>query len=509
MEDDTEARVQALEEQMKLGQIDQATFEQLRDTITGGDIGATHLVKGLDRKLLERVRRREDVLGGAKDGPATAEKTEAEAAFEELEQKEVAPMQKEETVKKGEMAPPPPPKPVAGVKRSRNDILAEMRASRKAAEEAKAAALPKLGDRFRKIGAKKNGYPRIEHDDKGREVLITMDEHGRVKRKVRKIEEKAEKAVPTDGRERDEKGLLMIDKKAKKLGMDDGVVVPDVPMKAVDEDEDDDIFAGVGHEYDPLKDELEAAGEVSSSEEGEEEGEAAPSLNAADTTQPPPLPPGPGEEASPPAAEVSPASAASPWSEDTTPPESPSAVPQSPTAEPSETTDNATMPPSLPKRNYFNTNPSTSTSQPTTTDTTDTTSSAPFKDPTILAALKRASAIASRTEGDDAQKKPGAESTAAQRLLAQQRDRDYEDMDMGFGASRAGDEEDAEEGGTRVKLSEWRGLSGEGDGDGDGKKDGKGKDKGGAQRKRGKKKRMGDKNNASDVLKVIEGRKKG
>ena len=59
---DKAERIQALEEMVKLQQIDQATFERLRDEIgVGGDLESTHLVKGLDRKLLERIRRGEDV----------------------------------------------------------------------------------------------------------------------------------------------------------------------------------------------------------------------------------------------------------------------------------------------------------------------------------------------------------------------------------------------------------------------------------------------------------------
>ena len=52
---------------MKLQQIDRPTFERLRDDIIGGDINAVHLMKGLDFKLLERVRRGEDVLSGKKE----------------------------------------------------------------------------------------------------------------------------------------------------------------------------------------------------------------------------------------------------------------------------------------------------------------------------------------------------------------------------------------------------------------------------------------------------------
>ena len=61
-EDDKAIRVKALEEMVKLGQMDQSTFQKLRDEIVGGDVKDVHLVKGLDYKLLERVRKGEDVL---------------------------------------------------------------------------------------------------------------------------------------------------------------------------------------------------------------------------------------------------------------------------------------------------------------------------------------------------------------------------------------------------------------------------------------------------------------
>ena len=63
-------RVKALEEMMKLQQIDEATFEKLREEILGDEVGIERagLVKGLDRSLLERVKRgeltTEDVLEG-------------------------------------------------------------------------------------------------------------------------------------------------------------------------------------------------------------------------------------------------------------------------------------------------------------------------------------------------------------------------------------------------------------------------------------------------------------
>ena len=65
-------------------------------------------------------------------------------------------------------------------------------------------------------------------------------------------------------------------------------------------------------------------------------------------------------------------------------------------------------------------------------------------------------------------------------------------------------EEDAQEGrDAKVKLSEWKGLDDNDEDAGEASHE-----RGGKQRKRGKKKKKGDKESMSDVLKVIEGRKK-
>jgi hypothetical protein len=59
---DKEKKLKELEEMVKNENIDQVTFERLRDQMgVGGDLGTTHLVKGLDRKLLERIKRGEDL----------------------------------------------------------------------------------------------------------------------------------------------------------------------------------------------------------------------------------------------------------------------------------------------------------------------------------------------------------------------------------------------------------------------------------------------------------------
>ncbi|KAJ9626333.1 hypothetical protein H2203_003965 [Taxawa tesnikishii (nom. ined.)] len=252
--DDKAARIKALEEQMKLGQIEPEVFERLRDQITGGDVGSTHLVKGLDRRLLERVRRGEDVLNGSKEDKSSEPQPDVDDEFEKLEEQEVAPVEREKVVKRGDMAPPPP---IAGIKRSRNDILAELKAQRLAA---KTAAEPAPDARFRDIGAQKQQNTRIQH------------EHGNVKKKVRKVQQSTKSPVA-------EKPVKFLD---------EGVLVPEIKKVAEPEEEDDDdIFEGAGTEYNPLGDEDEDEDEDMEAEkapvitppddgEGEEEGTQVP-----------------------------------------------------------------------------------------------------------------------------------------------------------------------------------------------------------------------------------------
>ncbi|KAI1799819.1 hypothetical protein F4811DRAFT_557402 [Daldinia bambusicola] len=239
-EDERAARIKALEESLKKEEIDQETFDKLRSEIAGGDLSSTHLVKGLDFKLLERVRKGENVYGenGAKE-EASEPEDDVDEEFDQLEEKEVAAVAREKAAKKGQLATVPlnPSK-----KRTRDQILAEMKAARDAA---KAKEDTGLGSKFKKIGAKTPGT-RIERDSKGREVLIVVDEDGHEKRKVRKIQPAAE-SEEISSKERD---MMMPDKNAKPLGME----VPEHFRKQAEEQEDEDIniFDDVGDDYDPL-----------------------------------------------------------------------------------------------------------------------------------------------------------------------------------------------------------------------------------------------------------------
>lgn len=430
-EDDKANRIKALEEQMKLGQISPETFESLRDQITGGDISSTHLVKGLDRQLLERVRRGEDVLG---TGAGTEEKRpmlDVDDELDKLGEKDVEAVKKENVEKKGNMAPPA----LAGKKRTRDELMAELKAQRRAVAEAKAA--PLLSGKWRRVGEEQKG--RIEIDSKGREVLITVDEDGVLKKKVRKTKSQA-----ADG---DNTPIAMPDASKDVLGSD--VVVPEAPaLPSANEESDDDIFEGAGTEYNPL------GNEDDDSDSDSSEKEVANDENA----KPRPIKPSSNHK-----------DANTDDSAPTVPDNKPRVVP----------------------RNYFKDSAVTAEE-----DSVD-------RQAGIQDLLKKAAKMDPLKSLDEDGESNEAEKARVRRraeMLAQQ-DRDMEDMDMGFGGGRYDDE--GEDEGKKMRLSEWKGSVGEDDeGYGEGAKDGN-------KKKRKPKKRKGDVNNAADIMRVIEGRKGG
>jgi hypothetical protein len=420
--------LKALEKALKDEEIDEATYEKLRFQIAGGDLGSTHLVKGLDFKLLERIRKGEDVYGNK-----ATEKDETEEAaveedvddeFDELQEQDVQAITKEKAEKKKgnfstvSLAP--------GKKRSRDQILAELKAARLAAKEQQESA---LGDRFKKIGAKQKPGTRIEKDSKGRDVLIIVDEDGHEKRKVRRIQPEEE-----DPRN----GLLMPDKNAKPLGME----VPEQYRKKEEPEEDDgdvDIFEDAGDDYNPLAG-VEGSDSDSDEEESNSKMQEVNKEVGADKSMPPP--------------------------------------PKPSLAQPE-------------RRNYFK--------DARTGLISEEASKGPsMSDPAILAAIKKAASLKPiEQDGEDDKVKNEAKALEERRKkLLQMQNRDDDDIDMGFGTSRFEDEEDFEE--SKVKLSKWGEDAGE-EGSGKGDK---------SKRKRGPKKRKGDANNAADVMRVIEQRKK-
>lgn len=412
-EDDTTQRVQALEESMRQGKIDQKTFEALRDEIVGGDVRNVHLVRGLDFKLLERVRRGEDVMAEPVEEKELEEPevdpshaADVDNELDALEVQDVAPQERTSEVKKGIMAPPPPPS-ASQQKRTRHEILKAFKASRASGAARPSPdivpALPELGSRFRKIDGNKKAVSRIERDAQGREILITVGEDGRVKRKVRKVPARAEEAST----------LLQPDKDAMPLGHD--VTMPtDIAAPTTTED-NEDIFADVGTDFNPL-------GSVTSDDDISDCEEKIRDKHSIRTTS---------------------------------------------DLMKTQVSDSDNHDP--PRRDYFG----TSASESETANSLSTS----VNDPTIFATLKKAAAIAAKTTGctetrehshdEDATQMRGkdAERKARhQRMLARD-DRDAVDLDLGFGGSRMGDGEDEDEvtgkGGKRTKLSTWNGLDGE------------------------------------------------
>ena len=417
---------------VKLGQIDEATFEKLRAEMgVGGDLKSTHMVKGLDWDLLRRIRAGENVEESdekVKDTQEIGEREEekevdVDEEFEKLleekgpESLPAAPREKKE--KKGNMAPTPAPE--GGQKRSRDQILAQLKASR--AKAASGGEMPPpappaestLGSRFKRVGESKTEKKRwIEQDASGRrkEILLTTDAEGKTKRKVKWLDKPGEASPNPD--------LLVPNKEAQPLGME---VPAEIAAKSAPEEEDDDIFEGVGADYNPL-------GDIDESSDSDEEGEV-------------------GEKPIP--------------TTETTPRE------EKPTTEPSK------------PRNYFATS---TTTEPVEAEDR---SNPLMKDPTLMAALKKAATLrpASPSAEHDDEDVDSDAALRRKKFLEEVRRREAQDamdMDLGFGGSRIEDEEEDE----AVVLEGERPN----------------------KRKRGPKKRKGNKESASDVMKVLEGRKK-
>ncbi|KAL4983153.1 hypothetical protein BDW68DRAFT_41381 [Aspergillus falconensis] len=451
-----EEKLKELEERFKRGLIDEETFRSIRRELgIGGDLSSTHMVKGLDWDLLRRIKAGVDVErteeqsqkdedGGG--GAATANRAEEEVDVDEefdkvLENKEgevlpSAPKEKEK--KRGNMVPGAAPAQTQ--RKTRDEILRELKASRAAASAPAAAPAPEsvLGARFKKIGDTKPEKKRfIEQDEDGRrrEVLLITDADGKTKRKTRWLDKPATTAptaatasAPVPEKEKEAK--------PKPLGME---VPADVAAKIkaaqqTVEEEDDDIFEGVGADYNPL------GGDGSDEDSSEsEDGEVATNTK----------------------------SQKEPRKEET--------------ARKSSTV--AARP-----RNYFAT--STTGKEAEQVESGRDRTNPLTKDPTILAALKRAAALRQAADGSDhvADDEGVDEETLLRRKKfleeAQRREAlDAMDLDYGFGGSRIEDDDDDE--GVQLEM-----------------------ERGGNKRKRGPKKRKGDKDSAADVLGVLEGRKK-
>lgn len=419
-----EARIKALEDMVKLGQIDQATFDKLRQDLgVGGDLESTHMVKGLDMELVRRIRAGEDVSKPAEKAPPPPPQEDVDDQLDHLMEEKApgdlpsAPTIKKEK-KKGNMAPPP------ARPRNRDEILRDLKAKHAAAAAPAPPPESTLGNRFKKIRdetPKKQRFEETDETGRRREVLLIPDAEGNIKRKTRWLD------PPVQAPASAVNGLLMPDKSAKPLGMEVPAGVASAAPSVVPEDEDEDIFADAGADYNPL------AGIENDGSSSEEDDEVVDSGRKREKA---------------------------PASEDKL----------------SETAPTQ-------RRNYFGDEPTTEEidrSNPLT------------KDPTILATLKRAAALrqASPSEGDEDQSSEAA--LRQKRFIEEARRRDAmdaADMDMGFGRSRNEDGDEEDDG----PLLDF---------DDDDEK------RGGQKRKRGPKKKKGNKDSATDVMRVVEGRKK-
>ena len=397
-EDDERAlKLKELQESLKREDIDQETYDRLQGEIAGGDLSSTHLVKGLDFKLLERVRRGEDVYDpDAKKEEATQEvaadddaELDEDDELDRLEATEVQAVDKEKIQKKGQLA-------TSGLnpgqKRSRNQILAEMKAVR---EAAKAKELSGLGSKFKKIGAKKAPGTRIERDNRGREVMIIVDEDGHERRKVRKV----------DAREESEREMARLafvpDKNAEVLGMD----VPEFYKQQQKEKELEaegqqfKLFEEADSDYDPLAD-LEGG----SDDEKDSSDEENPESKAKSATQ---------EQSGSQTAPIL-----------------------------SEALATTSVPSGAKK--YFKDSKTGLTSE-------ETYKAPSMDDPSFLAGLRKARALGAQEKSEEEQK--AADQKARLKKLLENSSRDDEDLDMGFGTNRMEDEADLED--AKIKLSAW------------------------------------------------------
>ncbi|KAK3388860.1 hypothetical protein B0T20DRAFT_87025 [Sordaria brevicollis] len=446
--DERERKLKELEERFKKEEISKEEYERLQQEIIGGggDLNTAHLIKGLDFKLLERVRKGEVDVFGEKTTKSQSPEVEEEKQVEEekreigedpddvleqLESAEIKAKEKQQAEKKkGEFATTTllPP----GAKKTRNQILAELKAARAAA---KAKEESSLGSRFKKIGPqKKQAGTRIERDERGNEIMIIVDEDGNERRKVRRVDAKKTR----EEQEKEREALAA----GKVLGMD----VPEYYKKleeekraaeAMEEDKEPNIFDDVESDYDPLAG-LESDG--SDGESDKEDGEVEDSAEKKKTDMPPP---------------PKPAAADGP-------------------------------------RNYFSQSKTGLVSQ-------EEYKKPSLDDPTFRAALAKAKAISAAEKSEEERLTAEREARLRKKLL--ESSRDDEDLDMGFGSSRMEDDADLDESSSKVKLSEWNGDDDEDEYEGGGKA-GLGSSKG--KRKRGGGKKGGDKNNFADVMKVME-----
>ncbi|RMZ80877.1 hypothetical protein DV737_g2750, partial [Chaetothyriales sp. CBS 132003] len=402
-----EKKLKDFEKMLKEEKIDRAAFERLRDQMgIGGDLSTTHLVKGLDFKLLERMRRGEDVEKATPADQAEPS-VDVDGELDSVLDKDVTALPSPKA-KSAEKQAPAQPQVL-----SREEMLRRLKESRRAQTTSTPAPEHSLGDRFKKLPtAQKPGKKKFVETVNGRrrEVLLLTNKDGSTKRKTRWID--------PDG--------ITSNENAAPLGME----VPAefaAKQKALFEQDaaeegGDDIFVGVA-DYTPLQD-LDSDSEV--------EGNESATVNKAESGN----------------------------------------IPVEVDSRP---------------RNYFADKDESGGDKSKFSSIKD--------DANLMSALKRAAALRRfEEEGDrpdqeaDASLPEAGQEHRHKKFLArlkQQERQDAEDMDLGFGESRFGDDDD--EDGPLYDGEEQASRK---------------------SRKRGPKKRKGNKDNVADVMSVLEGRQK-
>ncbi|RMZ83297.1 hypothetical protein DV738_g1345, partial [Chaetothyriales sp. CBS 135597] len=404
-----EKKLKSLEKMLKDEKIDQATFERLRDQMgIGGDLSTTHLVKGLDFKLLEKTRRGEDF-----EDVSSQDKSEPNVDLDdELDnvlEKNVTALPSVKDNSGEEPAPTPTAAPAEIL--SREEMVRRLKESRRGQSSGNPTPKHALGEKFKKLAAaEKPGKKKFVEIVNGRrrEVLLLTQKDGSTKRKTRWLD--PEGAASNEN--------------AAPLGMEVPVELA-AKQKALLEqetaaEEDDDIFVGAA-EYDPLKD----------LDDSESEGEGNKNTTAAKAKS-----------------EI-------------------------------QNADVDSKP-----RNYFAATGEAGEEESRLPSAKD--------DGHLIMAIKRAAALRQLEEGAE---RPAPEDAADASQedrhkdflarLKQQDRQDAEDLDLGFGESRFGDDDD--EDGPLYDGEEQGGRK---------------------SRKRGPKKRKGDKDNVADVMRAIEGQRK-
>ncbi|RPA85286.1 hypothetical protein BJ508DRAFT_322729 [Ascobolus immersus RN42] len=360
-----EKRLEQLREAAQRGEVDyDVLVEQSR--ALGGDVKSTHLVRGLDFRLLEKVKKGEDVMGSivgekkeegkkAEEEDEEEEEDNGEELDEELDAalgKEVAPLEK-----------------VVAKKKTREEMLAELKEMREKAKQEAAG----LGSKFKTIGGKQE--PQKAEKPKYKTVI---GKDGKVK-KLKRKEKKEEDIKP----------------KGEVLGMMPPPPKPSQVQKV--EDDDFDIFEGVGTDYDPLAGIRDDDDDSSDDEKDKEKKEQKEE--------------GEVKEASKPAADAAAAAA-----------------------------DTASMPPPpKPKINYFN-----DETEKEEESMPKSTADLLAANPDLAMALKKAAHIAEKQEKQKSEEEMAKEKRIREMLEAG--DRDMMDMDMGFGGSTDYGDDDEEDG---------------------------------------------------------------